>query len=203
MLLDDRDALHARLEVRRVGAARRAAAARDRAEGHREVRGHARAPRHRGEGSRCRWTAWPAHVASLLDEIQEALLARALAFREEHTTRVSQLRRVQSGDGRPARVRHRRLVRQRGVRGADQGRDAGDAAQHPVRRRSHRHLRQVRQAVARRALVRQIVLAKREKAFCLLPCQLIPTALQPPARAPESAGRPRAASTRVHVWRWP
>ena len=49
--------------------------------------------------------------------------------------RASTLRRVQGGDGRPARIRHRRLVRQRGVRGADQGRDAGDDAQHPVRQR--------------------------------------------------------------------
>ena len=50
VILDDRDCLDARLEVRRVGAARRAAADGDRPEGHREVRGDGRAPRHADEG---------------------------------------------------------------------------------------------------------------------------------------------------------
>ena len=128
--------LHAGLEVRRMGAARRAAAARDRAQGHREVAGDPGAPRHARESRRRRWKASPARVdgAARRDPGGAARRARC-KFREEHTTRVDQLRRVQGGDGRPARVRHRRLVRQRGVRGADQGRDAGHAAQHPVRQR--------------------------------------------------------------------
>ena len=93
-----------------------------------------------------------------LDEIQAALLQRARAFRDDHTTRVEQLRRVQERHGRTARVRHRRLVRQRGVRGADQGRHAGDAAEHPVRRRGREgHVREVREAVTRGGLVRQSV----------------------------------------------
>ena len=45
------------LEVRRVGAARRAAAPRDRPEGHREVGGAGRAPRHAREAEPARWTA--------------------------------------------------------------------------------------------------------------------------------------------------
>ena len=43
--------VHARLEVRRVGDARRSPAARDRTEGHREVAGHARAARHAREAA--------------------------------------------------------------------------------------------------------------------------------------------------------
>ena len=48
--------VHARLEVRRVGDARRAAAAGDRSQGHREGAGAARAPRHAREACRRRWT---------------------------------------------------------------------------------------------------------------------------------------------------
>ena len=97
--------------------------------------GDARAARHAREGRRCRWTGSPSAWSKLLDEIQAALFTRALNVpRGAHDAR-GDLRRVQGGDGRAARLRHRRLVRQRRVRGADQGRDAGDAAQHPVRQR--------------------------------------------------------------------
>ena len=86
-------------------------------------------------------------IVAKLDEIQAALLQRARAFREDHTTRVGIVRRVQERDGRASGIRDRRLVRQRRVRGADQGGDAGDAAEHPLRRRRRRrHLREVRQA---------------------------------------------------------
>ena len=63
-----------------------------------------------------------------------AAAARARVPRGPHDAR-QQLRRVQERHGRTPRLRHRRLVRRRGVRGADQGRHAGDAPQHPVRRR--------------------------------------------------------------------
>ena len=48
--------LDARLEVRRVGAARRAAAPRDRSQGHREVAGRARRGATRARRRPCRWT---------------------------------------------------------------------------------------------------------------------------------------------------
>ena len=54
----------ARLEVQRVGDARRAAADGDRPERHREVAGRAGAPRHARESRSCRWRVWPAHVAA-------------------------------------------------------------------------------------------------------------------------------------------
>ena len=84
---------------------------------------------------------------------------RALTFREEHTTRVDDLRRVQGGHGGPSGFVIAGVVRQRRVRGADQGRHAGDAPQHPVRERERdRHLRSLRQARRRRGLVREGVL---------------------------------------------
>ena len=90
-----------------------------------------------------------------------ALRARAASSARSTRTRVGIVRRVQGGDGRPARVRHRRLVRQRRLRGADQGRDAGDAAEHPVqcrRRPIGGDLREVRARVrVRRSLVRESV----------------------------------------------
>ena len=46
-----------------------------------------------------------AHVTALLDEIQKALLARALTFREEHTTRVASYDEFKSAmEGRPGFV---------------------------------------------------------------------------------------------------
>ena len=92
------------LEVRRVRDARRAAAARDRSQGHREECGVRGAPRHARRSSRCRWTAWRIASRALLDEIQASLLARARPFREEHTSRAGDLRRVQADHGRPARA---------------------------------------------------------------------------------------------------
>jgi prolyl-tRNA synthetase len=73
-------------------------------------------------------------IVRLLDEIQKALYDRALRFREENTHRADELRRVQAPDGGAPRLRDCRLVRQRRLRGADQGRDAGHRAEHPVRR---------------------------------------------------------------------
>ena len=67
--------------------------------------------------------------------------ARAHVPRGAHDARRD-LRRVQERDGGPSGLRHRRLVRQRRVRGDDQGRDAGDAPQHPLRQRERgRHVR--------------------------------------------------------------
>ena len=103
----------------------------------------------------------PGRVRELLDEIQAGLFARAVKYRDEHTTARRNLRGVQVGDGRPAWLRHRRLVRQRRLRSGNQDRYAGNPAEHPVRQRGHRrNVRQVRQALARRGLVRQGVLSQ-------------------------------------------
>ena len=59
----------ARLEVRRVGAARRAAPTRDRAEGHREVAGADRAARHAREAQRADGRAARRPCKHLLDEV--------------------------------------------------------------------------------------------------------------------------------------
>ena len=80
---------------------------RDRPEGHREGGRHGRASRHAREAVAARWPGSPTSSRARLDEMQQALFARALAFREEHTTRVVVLRGVQAGDGRTSRVRHR------------------------------------------------------------------------------------------------
>ena len=127
--------VHARLEVRRVGAARRAAAPRDRPEGHREVAGDARAARHAREAADADGRPGAGRRRRCSTRSRRRSTSARCKFREEHTQRVGIVRRVQGRDGRAARVRDRRLVRQRRVRGADQGRDAGDAAEHPVRRR--------------------------------------------------------------------
>ena len=127
--------LDARLEVRRVGAARRAAADRDRPEGHREVRGDGRASRHAREAVDADGRACRRRSARCSTRFSRRCFARALAFREEHTTRVSSYDEFkQVMEGRPGFV-IARLVRQRRVRGADQGRHAGDDPQHAVRRR--------------------------------------------------------------------
>jgi prolyl-tRNA synthetase len=73
----------------------------------------------------------PAVVAKL-DEIQAALLQRARAFREDHTTRVASYDEFKAAMEGAARVRDRRLVRRCGLRGPDQGRHAGDAEEHPL-----------------------------------------------------------------------
>jgi prolyl-tRNA synthetase len=65
-----------------------------------------------------------ATLTTLLDTIQAGLLARAIAFRESHTTH-----RVPRGDGRTTRLRGGPMGLGRGARSAGQGRDAGDAAQ--------------------------------------------------------------------------
>ena len=92
------------LEVRRVGDARRAAAARDRAR-RTSRRGQVLvARRDTREKAALAMDGLPGRVRELLDEIQAGLFARAVKFRDEHTTRVDNLRRVQVGDGRPARA---------------------------------------------------------------------------------------------------
>ena len=75
-----------------------------------------------------------AHVVGMLDSIQEALFARAVAFREEHTTHTDSYDEFkQIMEGRP-RLRRVSVVRFSDVRGADQGRDAGDDSKHAVHR---------------------------------------------------------------------
>ena len=78
----------ARLEVRRVGAARRAAAARDRPEGHREVAGADRASRHAREARRADGRAGGARRASCSTTSSGRCSSARCAFRDEHTQRV-------------------------------------------------------------------------------------------------------------------
>ena len=95
--------VHARLEVRRVGAARRAAAPRDRPEGHREVAGRARAARHAREGADADGRARGARRGAARRDPAGALRARARVPRGAHVV-GRHLRRVQAGDGRAARA---------------------------------------------------------------------------------------------------
>ncbi len=149
VFLDDRDTntpgwKFAEWEMRGVPAA-----ARDRAEGHREVVGGAGAARHAREAVRADGGPRGEACSAMLDAIQAGLLARARAFREERTTVGRRLRGVQAADGRPAGLRDRALVRQRGVRGADQVGDAGDDPEHSLRlARADRRLPQVRPSPA-------------------------------------------------------
>ena len=96
---------------------------------------------------------------SLLDEIQQGLFKRAVDFRDGAHVDGRQLGRVPGGDGGASRLRHRALVRRRRVRGADQGRDAGDDPQPAVRAGARRHVRPLRQARDYRSAVREGVLA--------------------------------------------
>ena len=107
VMLDDRDSHTPGLEVRRVGDARRAAAARDRAEGHREAGRCSRRAATRAAKASLPIDGLPAHVTALLDAIQAALLAKARAFREEHTTRRRRPTTSSGSDGRPSRLRRR------------------------------------------------------------------------------------------------
>ena len=79
--------LHARVEVLRVGTARRAAAPRNRPQGHREAAGHARPPRHAREGAApMDGLAGTVHGAAGRRS-SRAMFERALAYRTEHTSR--------------------------------------------------------------------------------------------------------------------
>ena len=84
------------LEVRRVGAARRAAAARDRSQGHREIGGAGRAPRYAREAEPADGRTCRRSCTDLLDAIQQNLFERARgvprrahAARRRPTTRSS------------------------------------------------------------------------------------------------------------------
>ena len=93
------------LEVQRVGDARRAAAARDRAEGHREVAGRARPPRHAREVVRAHGRPAPRTSSRCSTTIQQALYDRAVAFRTEHTSETDSYDVFkQTMEGRPGFV---------------------------------------------------------------------------------------------------
>ena len=78
--------LHARLEVRRVGDARRAAAARDRPQGHREVAGAARRAATRARSCRLPMDGLAGSVVGAARRHSGRRCSqRALQFREEHT----------------------------------------------------------------------------------------------------------------------
>ena len=95
--------VHARLEVRGMGAAGRARAARDRSEGHREVAGRAGAAGHAREGIGGDGRSSRARRGAPRRDPEGALPARARVPRAAHDARL-ELRRVQSGHGRPARA---------------------------------------------------------------------------------------------------
>ena len=101
----------------------------------------------------------PTRVRALLDEIQQSLLERALAFRDEHTQRVATYDEFKEiMEGRPGFV-IAPVVRRGGVRSADQDRHAGDDPQHADRRRrAVRPLHPLRQRRAERSLVREVLL---------------------------------------------
>ncbi len=77
------------------------------------------------------------------------------------------LRPVQGDDGRPAGLRDRPVVRDGGVRGRHQGRDAGDDSQHSdgLRPGARQAVRQVREARHGIGVVREGVLTTNNKAF--------------------------------------
>ena len=80
--------------------------------------------------------------------------ARTEVRGRQHSAR-RELRRVQADHGREPRLHRRRLVRRCGLRGQDQGRDAGHDPRDPDRRRAGRGLlHPLRQAVARGGLFR-------------------------------------------------
>ena len=118
VMLDDRDTQTPGLEVQRVGAARRAAAPRDRPEGHREVAGRARPPRHAREVVRADGRAGRRTSTQLLDgDSGGALRARAsrsAASTRRETDSYDEFKQIM--DGRPgfvvvAVVRLRRRAR--------------------------------------------------------------------------------------------
>ena len=101
-----------------------------------------------------------AHVEELLAAIQQALFDRAREVPRGAHVGDRQLRRVQGDHGRAPRVRRLAVVRIRRVRGGDQGRDAGDDPEHPVRQqaRDGEVVPQVRIARDRARLVREVLL---------------------------------------------
>ena len=103
----------------------------------------------------------PAAVRALLDTIQADLQAQvAHVPRGAHHARRD-LRRVQGGHGRAARLRRGAVGAQRGERGAGEDRHAGDAAQRAVQRRhaGGQALHVQRRARRRLRVFRQGVLA--------------------------------------------
>ena len=121
--------------------------------------GAGRAPRHAREAECADGRPGRPRFASCSTRSRRTCFERALKFREEHTQRVDDLRRVQAGDGRPSRLRDRAVVRLGRLRGADQDRHAGDDPQHADRRRrAGRRVRPLRQPGDRRGVVREELL---------------------------------------------
>ena len=97
--------LHARLEVRRVGAARRAAPPRDRAARHPEQPGVLVAPRHEGQGADADRRAAGRGAGAARHRSRRRCRRRRWRFREEHTTRVDTYDEFKAAmDGRPGFV---------------------------------------------------------------------------------------------------
>ena len=107
--LDDRDAntpgwKFAEWELRGVPAA-----ARDRPEGHREGAGHFRRAATRARRPRCRWTGSPTRVVGAARRDPGGAASARARSSARSTRRASRpCDEFKSGDGRPARVRHRR-----------------------------------------------------------------------------------------------
>ena len=121
--------------------------------------GRARAPRHSREGIRADGRTAPRTCTALLDEIQTALYQRALKFREEHTTRAATYDEFKAAmEGRPGFViaswcgseeceAQIKADTQATLRNIPFGERVGG-----------RQLREMRQAVDARAVVREVLL---------------------------------------------
>ena len=97
--------LHAGLEVRRMGDARRAAAPRDRSARHPERAGDDGAARHAREGRRVHRQSGRHDSDAARRRSRRRLLARARTFRDEHTTWVETYDEFKAAmDGRPGFV---------------------------------------------------------------------------------------------------
>ena len=134
VMLDDRDEYTPGLEVRRVGAARRAAPPRGRAARHPAQPGVLVAPRHEGQGADADRRAAGRGAGDARPDPGVAAGKGADLPRGAHHAR-RHLRRIQGGDGRASRLRRGAVGAQRGERGAGEDRHAGDAAQRAVQRR--------------------------------------------------------------------
>ena len=104
VMLDDRDAYTPGWKFAEWETARRARASRDRPEGHRESRRSCSRGATRARSCPSRWTGSPRTSWRCSTRSRRRSTSARSKFREEHTTRGLELRRVQVGDGRPARA---------------------------------------------------------------------------------------------------
>ena len=98
-------------------------------------------------------------IRELLDAVQKNLFERAVAFRDEHTQRVTTYDAFKAAMEKRPGLRHRAVVRRGRLRSADQDRHAGHDSEHADRRRGPRRaLHPLRSAGASGSVVREGVL---------------------------------------------